>query len=72
MNYKMCVRFAGGEQLQVISGGSGMSSESDRRLLFGLGSDAQPKSVRVTWPDGAQQTLESPAVDRLHEWVEAR
>jgi hypothetical protein len=66
------VAFAGGEQLQVVCGGSGMSSESDRRLLFGLGSDAHPKSARITWPNGEQETIDSPAVDRLHERVEPR
>ncbi|MEO6709941.1 MAG: CRTAC1 family protein [Planctomycetota bacterium] len=66
------VDFAGGEQLQIVSGGSGMSSQNDRRLLFGLGADAHPKSARVTWPDGKAQTIESPAVDRLHQLVEPR
>ncbi|HTF86848.1 MAG TPA: CRTAC1 family protein [Planctomycetota bacterium] len=66
----VCVSFAGGEQLQVVSGGSGMSSQNDRRLLFGLGSDEHPKSARITWPDGSQQVMDAPGVDRLHEVVE--
>ncbi len=64
------VSFAGGEQLQVVSGGSGMSSQNDRRLLFGLGSDAHPKSARVTWPSGLQQEIPTLSVDRLNRIVE--
>jgi len=66
------VTFAGGEQLQVVSGGSGMSSQSERRLLFGLGADDHPKSARVTWPSGETQTILAPAADRLHQIVEPR
>ncbi|MBK8177867.1 MAG: CRTAC1 family protein [Planctomycetes bacterium] len=58
--------FEGGEQLQVVGGGSGMSSQGDRRLLFGLGSDAAPRFARITWPSGESQTLERPEPDRLH------
>ena len=69
---EVTLTFAGGEQLQVVSGGSGLSSQNDRRLLFGLGSDAHPKSLRVRWPSGIEEALDAPEVDRLHKWVESR
>jgi thiol-disulfide isomerase/thioredoxin len=34
------------------SGGSGFLSQSDPRLLFGLGSDPGATSIEVTWPSG--------------------
>lgn len=60
------VGFALGEQLQVVGGGSGMSSQGDRRLFFGLGDDAAPRFARITWPSGEVVTLDRPQVDRLH------
>jgi thiol-disulfide isomerase/thioredoxin len=42
---------------KVKSGGSGFVSQSDPRLLFGLGSDVQAEWVRVTWPSGREQQL---------------
>ncbi len=37
---------------------------SDPRLLVGLGSDSQPRTVRVHWPDGVIEEWENLAVDR--------
>jgi len=67
---EVTLSFAAGRQLQVVSGGSGLSSQNDRRLLFGLGADAAPNSVHVRWPNGLEQTIPSPAVDRLHVLTE--
>ena len=53
------VKSSAGLQAKLKSGGSGYISQSDSRLLFGIGSDAAAESVEVVWPSGATQTLES-------------
>ena len=46
---------------KVKSGGSGFVSQSDPRLLFGLGEDKAAEWIEVTWPSGRRQTFEGPA-----------
>lgn len=43
----------------------GFMSSSDKRLHFGLGNDTTIRSVEITWPRGAIQTLRNVPVDRL-------
>jgi hypothetical protein len=43
------------------------ASASDPRVVFGLGSDASPQTVRITWPDGKVEPFRDLAVDRY--WV---
>ena len=45
---------------KVKSGGSGFVSQSDPRLLFGLGGDAAAEWLEVTWPSGRRQRFEGP------------
>jgi thiol-disulfide isomerase/thioredoxin len=40
---------------RLKSGGSGFVSQSDPRLLFGIGTDQQADSLAVQWPSGAVQ-----------------
>jgi enediyne biosynthesis protein E4 len=47
----------------VMSGGSYMSS-NDQRLHFGLGLAAKVDKVDIHWPDGQQETIALPSVDR--------
>jgi thiol-disulfide isomerase/thioredoxin len=51
------VKFQGGVQTRVKSGGEGFMSQHDPRLLFGLGQDAQADWVEVTWPSGQKQRV---------------
>lgn len=51
---------------QVISPARGYLSQSELPLTFGLGSQAEPTQVRVTWPDGTQQDASALAVDQTH------
>jgi thiol-disulfide isomerase/thioredoxin len=46
-----------GTQTQIKSGGSGYVSQSDGRLLFGLGKDDEARSIEVTWPNGRVETF---------------
>jgi hypothetical protein len=40
-------------------------SSSDKRLLFGLGKETAIKSVEITWPRGAVQTINGVPIDRV-------
>jgi hypothetical protein len=40
------------------------SAASDPRVLFGLGSDSSPNTVRVEWPGGRVQEFANLAIDR--------
>ncbi len=43
-------------QFRWVVGGGSFLAANDRRLLFGLGTDAAPVSLEVRWPDGKLQT----------------
>jgi hypothetical protein len=47
----------------VMSGGSYMSS-NDQRLHFGLGQATDVDKLDIHWPDGQQETVALPSVDR--------
>jgi len=55
-----------GRQLKVVDGGIGFASQNDRRLHFGLGPAGRVDRAVIRWPSGTVQTIEHPAVDRLH------
>jgi hypothetical protein len=61
------VYWNGQEQVQEVAGGSGFCAQNQRRLHFGLGRTQVIDRVEIRWPSGIRQTLESPAVDRLHK-----
>jgi len=53
---------AGGrKQIREVQGGIGYSSQSERRVHFGLGS-ASPTVLTVRWPSGSVQTFGGPAL----------
>ena len=56
----------GQEQMQEVSGGSGFSSQNQRRLHFGLGADPSLEKVVVTWPSGRRRTMENLALNVYH------
>ena len=47
-------------QVRQIKGGSSYASSNDSRVFFGVPQDQTIKSILIRWPDGFQQTLESP------------
>ncbi len=53
-------------QMQVVSGGSGFAAQNQRRLHYGLGAATRVDRAVIRWPSGRRQTIEAPAVDRLH------
>lgn len=57
----------GQQQIQEVSGGSGFCSQNQRRLHFGLGRAGAISHVEIRWPSGVKQTLQSPAMDRIHK-----
>jgi thiol-disulfide isomerase/thioredoxin len=46
-----------GFQTKLKAGGSGYLSQSDPRLLFGMGDETVARDVEVIWPDGQTQKL---------------
>ena len=66
------LQWAGQRQVQEIHGGSGFSAQNQRRLHYGLGDAAAVDRVVIRWPSGRSQTLDRPAVDRVHQIKEAR
>ncbi len=57
----------GQHQVQQVSGGSGFSSQNERRLHFGLGKAAAIDRVEIRWPSGTKQTIALPQVDKIHQ-----
>lgn len=44
---------------------SGYLSQDDARVHFGLGAVSAIDKITIRWPDGREQTVEKPAVDRV-------
>ncbi|MCC7155080.1 MAG: CRTAC1 family protein [Bryobacterales bacterium] len=60
----------GEEQVQEVSGGSGFSSQNQRRLHFGLGRAESIDRVEIRWPSGMRQTITAPVLDQIHQLKE--
>ena len=50
-----------GQQTREVQRGIGYLSQSDGRVLFGLGAAEEVESVEIRWPSGRVQVLERPA-----------
>ena len=55
------VKTSAGTLTKVKAGGSGFLSQSDPRLLFGLGQDPAAQSIEVTWPNGRVEAFSADA-----------
>jgi hypothetical protein len=53
------------EQVVLVTTASGYASSSPPVAHFGLGGNAGPVEVEVTWPSGIRQTVEVPAADTV-------
>ncbi len=59
------VRAGGATATREIHAGSGYLSQDDTTLLFGLGDDSDPVTVRVRWPDGTTDERLAVPADQL-------
>ncbi len=66
------VQYDGRRQMQEVHSGSSYASESDRRLLFGLGKAKKIQRIEVKWPSGSVQRLVDIDVDRSIKIVEGK
>ena len=57
---------ADGVQVQEVRGGGSYYSQSDFRLLFGLGSSTAIDRLEVRWPNGREESWTALAIDKLH------
>jgi enediyne biosynthesis protein E4 len=64
------LHWAGQRQVQEVSGGSGFSAQNQRPLHYGLGAATAIDRAVIRWPSGRMQTIEAPAIDRLHRVTE--
>jgi len=55
---------AGLEQIREVNLGNGFAGSSSSRLHFGFG-PSKPTRLTIAWPDGVEQTIENPQVNRL-------
>lgn len=61
-----------GEFVRHWKGGGSYASTNSRRLFFGLGAAEQIEAIKITWPSGIEQTVESPKTNTLIQVVEDR
>ena len=66
------VKSSAGTLTKLKSGGSGFLSQSDPRLLFGMGQDTIAEWVEVTWAGGAVERYENVEVGQTLHLVEGR
>jgi hypothetical protein len=60
------------KQVQQVTAASGFSAQNQRRLHYGLGDANAVDRVVIRWPSGQKQTIEHPAVDKLHHVTEPK
>jgi hypothetical protein len=58
--------WGGKRQVQEVSGGSGFSSQNQRRLHFGVGQVTQVDRAEVRWPSGRRQVIDAPPLNQIH------
>ena len=55
---------ANGKQIRSVVSGEGFLSDSDKRMIFGLGDETKIDQIIVNWPSGHKQTVRSVQADR--------
>jgi hypothetical protein len=56
--------------VRQVHGAGGYLSQSSKTAHFGLGDRTRVDRVEVRWPSGTRQTINSPALNTLHDVVE--
>jgi tetratricopeptide (TPR) repeat protein len=64
------INSGGKPQTKFLSAGSGFASQHTKEVFFGVGSNALPISVRVTWPNGGISNYQDVPVNHRIEIVE--
>ena len=59
------------QRADVFSGGS-YASSSFQRVHFGLGAATKVDKVEILWPDGVNEEIRIPAIDRIVSVVEGK
>jgi hypothetical protein len=69
---RVTIRAGGRTQVRQVQPNGGYLSQSTRTLHFGLGDAPAVDSVEIRWPGGRRQTIDHPALDRVHVVAEPR
>ncbi len=54
------------KQIKTVNAGSGLISQTSRRLSFGIGKTKRVKRVLIRWPDGSTQEFSPPAINTCY------
>ncbi|HZO74543.1 MAG TPA: CRTAC1 family protein [Ktedonobacteraceae bacterium] len=63
---RLTISAGGRRRVKWVDPGSGFASQSDRRLIFGLGTLTHIDSLEIRWPDGRRETTSNLPIDRYH------
>nr|MEE4269521.1 CRTAC1 family protein [Candidatus Krumholzibacteria bacterium] len=63
---KATVEYGSALQAQVVDGGSGLASQHQADLVFGLGEFAGEVAVNIVWPNGHSQTATFSVLNQYH------
>jgi len=60
------------KQFDEVRGGTGLFSQNDLRLHFGLGQNTVMNTVEVSWPSGAEETFQNLPTDFIYTIEESK
>lgn len=63
---KVTIETSKGKFTNQIVAGNSFTSQHAAAVHFGLGSEAEVRSIDIQWLDGTKQTLKNPAIDQYH------
>ena len=58
--------------VRQVHAAGGYLSQSSQTLHFGLGDHTKIDRAEIRWPSGVRQTIDKPALNRLHRLTEPR
>ncbi len=66
---RVTIKAGGMSLMREVNGGNGYSSQSTKRLHFGIGSALKPDSVEIRWPSGLREKVTVPInkISRIQE-----
>lgn len=67
---RVTLTVGGRRRVKWVDPGSGFASQSDRRLIFGLGALQKVDGIEVRWPDGRVEYAHPLEIDRYHTLTE--